>query len=166
MVHYPCIAAMDFATVTGFCVGSPGKKPVFGSQRMGPVGSPDAAVYAAAFKFGADIARDHNVNRVRYEATIDPRHLGPKTTRKTCLRLGGIPAAATAAFYLCQVTDIEEIRAQKVRDWLLGCRPKKDVMKAAVMAAVLERGFDVEGDDNAADAVAIWLHYCHLSGFD
>ena len=45
------------------------------------------------------------------------------------------------------------------------CRPKKEVMKAAVIQAVIDRGFDPEGDDNTADAIAIWLFMCREAGY-
>lgn len=161
----PCFCALDMATVTGFCVGKPGQVPLYGHQRLAPEGASNPAVFAGAFKMGADLARDHGVNRMRYEATIDPRHLGKKTTRAVGLRLIGIPGAVVSAFYLCGVLDIQEIRAQKVRDWLLGYRPKgTDASKAAVMAAVADRGYETD-DDNAADAVATWLYSCHEAGY-
>jgi len=156
----PVILSLDLATRFGWCVGKlDSGEPEYGAQRFAPEGAPSAAVFAGAFKWTAETIQAHGVNRVVIEAPLDPRHLGPKTTRDTGLRLIGLPAVIEAAAYLCGIRSIHEARADAVRFKLLGRRVKKADAKSLVMAGVQARGFDCT-DPDAADALAIWLHAC------
>lgn len=159
----PVILALDLATRFGWCCGElDSGGPEFGGGLFAPEGSKSGAIFGAAFKWTAEMIQTRNVNRVVIEAPLDPRHLGSKTTRATGLRLIGLPAVVEAASYLCGVRDFVEVRADQVRFNIVGRKVKKADAKGLVMAGVKARGFDCEGDDDAADAVAIWLHYCSL----
>ena len=156
----PVILALDLATRFGWCVGElDSGGPDFGAERFAPEGASSSAVFAGAFKWTAETIQARNVNRVVIEAPLDPRHLGPKTTRDTGLRLIGLPAVVEAACYLCGIRSIHEIRADAVRFKLLGKRVKKAEAKGLVIDGVQARGFDCS-DPDAADALALWLHAC------
>jgi hypothetical protein len=156
----PVLLALDVATRMGWCLGEiDGNAPTFGALRLAPEGASSSAVFGGAFKWVADTVRVHKVNRIVMEAPLDPRHLGPMTTRATGLRLIGLPAVVEAAAYLCGIHSIHEVRADKVRFDLLGVRVKKANAKGKVMAGVQALGFDCT-DDDAADALALWLHAC------
>ena len=159
----PVILSLDLATRFGWCVGElDSGQPDFGAGHFAPEGSGDDAIFGGAFKWTAEIIQQRKVNRVRIEQPLDPRHLGKMTNRRTFERLYGIPAAVRAACYLCRVYDIEYVPASKVRASLGLKGVKKDQWKERVMWAVQARGFDCH-DNDAADALAIWLHACEVS---
>lgn len=151
------VLALDLATTFGWCEGVPGEKPIFGEQRFAPAGADSSAVFAGAIKWVAERCSAFKPSILIYEAPLDPRHLGPKTTRDTALRLIGLPACVEGTAYLSGVYDIREARADDVRSFLLGTRPKKADAKRMVMDRLKLLGHEVKGD-NEADALAIWLY--------
>jgi hypothetical protein len=155
------ILFLDLATKSGFADGEPGKKPYFGSMRFAPEGAGSGAIFGGCFKWIAERCQTFKPKTIVYEAPLDPRHVGPKTTRDTAMRLIGLPAVVEAAAYLCGVWDVREARADDVRLFLLGMRPKKDEAKRLVMAKLRALGYDVDGPD-AADALAGWLYACSI----
>lgn len=156
----PVILALDLATRFGWCVGElDSGSPDFGAGHFAPEGAKNDAIFGGAFKWTVELLQAHRVNRVRIEQPLDPRHLGKMTNRATFERLYGIPAAVRAACYLCKCYDIEDVPAAKVRASLGLKGVKKAEWKERVMWAVQARGFECE-DNDAADALALWLHSC------
>lgn len=156
----PVILTLDLATRFGWCVGElDSGSPEFGSDVFAPDGSGDDAIFAGAFKWTVETMQKHGVNRVRIEEPLDPRQMGKFTNRKTFERLYGIPSAVRAACYLCKCYDVAYVPASKVRADLALKGVKKGEWKQHVMWAVQARGFDCE-DNDAADALAIWLYAC------
>lgn len=155
------ILFLDLATKTGFCEGEPGGKPYFGSTLFAPEGSPSAAVFGGAFKWLATRCQAFKPRTIVFEAALDPRHMGGKTTRDTAMRLIGLPAVMEAAAYLCGVYDVREARADDVRLFLINKRPKKAEAKRLVIQKLQALGYDVT-DPDAADAIAGWLFACNL----
>lgn len=157
----PAILAMDIATRTGWCYGRlDSGQPDYGSFRVAAEGAKSDDAFAGAFRWVANFMGEHEVNRFVIEATLDPRHLGDKTTRETGIRLIGLAASCRAAARLCGCHTFVEHRADKVRFSILGKRVKKADGKEPILWAVKARGFDCGDDDDAADAVAVWLYDC------
>lgn len=155
------ILFLDLATKFGWCEGEPGGKPIFGSERFAPEGSGSGAVFGGAFKWTFNRCQAFRPRRIVFEAPLDPRHLGPKTTRDTALRLIGLPACVEGAAYLCGVWDVSEARADDIRYFLLAKKVKKAEAKGLVIRKLRELGYDVS-DPDAADALAGWLYACSL----
>ncbi len=155
------ILFLDLATKFGWCEGAPGKEPTFGSERFAPEGAGSGAVFGGAFKWMAQRCQATAYRQIVIEATLDPRHMGGRTTRDTGLRLIGLPAVIEAAAYLCKVYDFHEARADDIRLFLIGKRPKKAEAKQLVMAKLQALGHDVR-DPDAADALAGWLYSCSI----
>lgn len=155
------ILFIDLATRSGWCEGEPGKKPTFGSLRYAPEGSSSGAVFGGCFKWVAERLQAFKPRHIVFEAALDPRHLGPKTTRDTAMRLIGLPAVVEAAAYLCGVWNVTEARADDVRLFIFGRRLKKAEAKKMVVAKMRSLGYEVT-DDDEADAIAGWLYACHL----
>jgi hypothetical protein len=152
---------LDLATKSGFCEGAPGEKPIFGSMRFAPEGSPSSAVFGGCFKWVAERCQAFKPKTIVVEAALDPRHLGQMTTRDTAMRLIGLPAVVEAAAYLCGVWDVREARADDVRLHVVGRRLKKAEAKPVIIKTLQDMGFDVS-DPDAADALAGWHYACSL----
>lgn len=155
------ILFLDLATTFGWCEGVPGEKPIFGHERFAPEGADSPAVFAGAIKWLATRCQAFKPRTIAYEAPLDPRHMGEKTTMNTARRLIGLPACIEGAAYLSGVWDIREARADDVRYFLLGKKVKKAEAKGLVIGKLRDLGYDVH-DDNAADALAGWLYTCSL----
>jgi hypothetical protein len=160
----PILLTVDLATRFGWAIGPVGGVPEFGAQRTAPEGANDASYFAGMFRWTVGMIRDHGVNRVVFEAPIDPRQLGGKTNRQTGLRLIGLPAVFQAACSLCGVIDPREAKSSDVRKWLLGKVPRQpkgskdpSFAKDRVAEGLAARGFECL-DNDAADALAIWLY--------
>lgn len=155
------ILFLDLATRYGFCDGEPGKRPFFGAARFAPEGANSSAVFGGCFKWVAERCQVAKPKTIVYEAPLDPRHMGPKTSRDVGLRLIGLPAVVEAAAYLCGVWDVREARADDIRLFLINKRPRADEAKRLVMAKLQAMGYEVN-DPDAADALAGWLYACHI----
>lgn len=155
------ILFLDLATKFGWCEGTPGKEPTFGTERFAPEGSGSGAVFGGAFRWMAQRCQATAYRQIVIEATLDPRHLGDRTTRETGLRLIGLPAVIEAAAYLCKVYEFHEARVDDIRLFVVGKRLKKAEAKAKVIARIQSLGFDV-ADPDVADAVAGWLYSCNI----
>lgn len=155
------IVFIDLATRAGICDGEPGKQPRLYSHRWAEEGAPSGAVFAGCWKWTAERCQAFRPRSIVFEAALDPRWLGPKTTRDTAMRLIGLPAVMESAAYLCGVYDVREARADDVRYFLLGKKVKKAEAKNLVIKELRARGYDVT-DPDEADALAGWLYACSL----
>jgi hypothetical protein len=153
------ILFLDLATKFGWCQGVPGERPEFGAQLCAEEGAGSAAVFFGIWKWTAERCRINAPKTIVIEAPQDPRHMGPKTTRATAMRLIGLPANVESAAFACKVFDVQEARVDDIRLFLLNKRPKKDVAKKQVIAKLRALGYDVT-DPDAADALAGWLYAC------
>lgn len=149
------ILFLDIATVTGWCEGLPGERPVSGSIRLAPEGSKPAAIFGGMMAFLGTRLTTFRYRRIVYEAPMDPRHM--KTNINTARVLLGLPAVVEAVAHQTGHHSLSEARVDDVRMHLLGARPAKGEAKRAVIGAVRAMGFDPT-DDNEADAIAGWIY--------
>ena len=148
---------LDLATVTGWCEGVPGEKPISGSLRLSYQGATPAEKYAALFEFLGQRTAVTRYHTIAFEAPLDPRHMGSKTNMNTARVLMGL-AAITEAICGLTGTRTYECHLSDVRKFILaGSKPAKDEMKVAVIKMVRLMGHEPK-DDNEADAVAGWYY--------
>lgn len=155
------LLALDIATTTGFCVGSPDEAPRFGSFRIPPGFSPDElGRRGAAFSnWLSDLITVEQPSMISFEAPIPPRGGNMQTTMQTVRLLMGLSFLAET---IAHMRDIEcfEAHIQTVRKAFTGSG-RSD--KEAVIAACVNRGWKV-ADDHQADAGAIWFYEMNLRG--
>lgn len=158
---YGTILALDLATTTGWAIGRPGQKLRSGSQRFAARNEDQATGFARYSLWLADILATEDVTEVCYEQPMDPRHMmknGRATTNFDTIRLLlGLCAITEAEARKARVKTITEAPVQSVRSYLLRTRPPKGEAKAQVMRMLNILGYR-PGDDNEADALAIFLY--------
>jgi hypothetical protein len=156
------ILALDLATTTGWCVGTPGGKPVYGSTRLGSPGATSGEVFAGFLAWLVDMIRVHDPRVVVYEAPLPPSHMRGKTNVNTARRLMGLPAIAEAVAYRMRVPVILEATVSDVRQHFIGKRTLPGAEgKLAVKLRCQMLGYSPP-DDNASDALALWDYTCAL----
>ncbi len=148
---------LDLATQLGWAEGIPGEKPAYGTHRLAPEGSEPMAIFGGMIDFLGRRLQAFRYKMVVYEAPLDPRFMGPRTNLNTARMLLGLPAIVEGVCYQCGVYNLREASVNDVRDHLLGYRPKKKEGKAHVMAHLRSLGYEPQ-DDNAGDALALWLY--------
>lgn len=150
------ILCLDLATQMGWCEGAPGQQPASGSIRLARTGASDAEVFGGLLAWIGNALTARRFAHVVFEAPVGPGLAG-KTNFKTMRRLNGLCALVEG---VCHQTGhpVAQASAMSVRKTVLGIGRPEDP-KAAVIAAVRERGFD-PADDNEADAICLWLHAC------
>lgn len=159
------ILFLDLATVTGWCEGAPGEKPISGTLRLAPEGSNNAAVFGGLIAFLGQRLTAFRYRKIVYEAPMDPRHM--KTNIKTARMLIGMPAIVEGIAHQTGHHSISEVQVQDPRKHLLGYIPRRekggrnDAQKRPVIERLTALGFD-PADDNEADAIAGWLYACAL----
>lgn len=153
------ILFLDLATQMGWCEGVPGGKPASGTFRLGRSGAPTPIVLGGLVHWLGERLSSRRYAFVIFEATIGPS-VGKgkiKTSYATTSRLERLAGVCEG---LCAATghDVFQATAQTIRKQVLGVgRPENP--KAAVIAAMRQRGFSPK-DDNEADAIAGWLYAC------
>ncbi len=168
------ILAHDQATTTGWAVGEPGGRPSWGSLRFD--GDRPGIVYANFRSWLVRVMTAERPDVVIFEKPYIPM---PRKPRFAAAGTGDFWAGAQPAggivmnaltlrrlLYMagcidevCEqmgVRDCREVSPSEISKFLLGRTPKRAEKKAATIAMVRAYGFDVQ-DDNAADAVAMWL---------
>jgi len=153
------ILALDLATNTGWCEGIPGEKPTFGSVRLAYSGGTNPEAYETLFKFMSDRFALTRYQMVIFEAPQSPSHMAGHSNAKTFRRLYGLVEMAEWVAHMHGYFGgrVREANVHDVRKNLLGARPPKGEAKKAVVGRLRGLGFDVK-DDDAADAVAVWLY--------
>jgi len=153
------ILALDLARQMGWAEGIPGsgERPICGTERLAPTGAEPAAVFGGMIEFIARRLQTVRYRMVIYEAPFDPRVMGFKTNVNTARMLLGLPAIVEGVCYQMGLFDLREASVNDVRQFLLGYRPRKDEGKRAVIQHLRMLGHE-PADDNAADALALWLY--------
>lgn len=151
------IMFLDLATVTGWCEGVPGEKPISGSIRLGYEGCTPEEKGAALFNFLAPKLMGFRYRMLVFEAPLDPRRMGRKTNISTARTLMGLAYMAGSIASLTN-TRYSEANVSEVRSFILqGSKPPKDEVKRQVMKMVKTLGHTFK-DDNEADAIAGWYY--------
>jgi hypothetical protein len=155
------VLALDLASTTGFAVGAPGTVPVSGSVRFASQGSSHEAVFAAALKWMSDTMAKYDPSTVVWEAPLPTTFKRGLTNVGTTTLLYGLPAVIGACSYLKGVYDIRKASPRDVRLHFIGCCPPRKSAKTMTMKRCRDLGWPV-GDDNEADALALWSFMCTI----
>ncbi len=160
------ICALDIATTTGVAVGEIGGRPKW-AVRTFPSGEAGTGQVVSMFRawLGEMCTRYRPVMLV-FESPYIPHAGGFMPINPTTLRrlIAMVETASSVAFernircYEAPGSQATKYLTGKARWGVKG--DKSDVArarkKAAVIAACLRHGWDVEGSDDAADALALW----------
>lgn len=161
------ILALDLASVTGVAVGSPGGKPTAWSVDLGKAKSEDLR-FSQALVLTHKLIEHHKPDLIVLEAPVG----GPKTSHF----LVGLVACVRGCAFNRRVR-IESYNIAAIRKHFVGGHvtsaayghlpqnKRKNAARAAGKNAVMQRchqlGWEA-GDDNAADAAALWDYACAL----
>jgi hypothetical protein len=157
MTHSPRILALDLAARTGWALGCcDDAKPRSGSVRFARPGASMGAVFADCRQWlNALLDIESDIKLVVFEAPGDPRHFGPRRP-ETARILIGLAAVVEELTYTRGGLDVREASVNDVRRHFIGGgRHKAGEAKPLTIAACNRLGW-APGDDNAADALALW----------
>ncbi|PZU95499.1 MAG: hypothetical protein DI527_00385 [Chelatococcus sp.] len=156
----PLILALDLARVTGWAYGRAGEVPRCGSKELATAGSGNGTVGRGLLRWMTGFLAISPVEAIYVEAPRDPRHMGNKTTLLTARQLIGLCFLADTVAEASGIYRVREADVQDVREVFLGQRRPPDG-KDAVQRRCRQLGWSA-GDDNAADAAALWAFGCHV----
>lgn len=155
------ILALDLATNTGICVGLAGGDPLAWSENLGR-GSDDIR-FGNLIKLTERLIAQHEPELVVIEAAIG----GPKSSqylvglvacvKGVCAR-SGVPVEA---MHLSSIRRHFLGKVLRVTDYPgMSRAAAKKAIKGEVMKRCAQLGWQVNGDDDAADAAALWEYAC------
>lgn len=154
------ILALDIATNLGWAEGEPGGTPRFGSLRLAPDGSSQAAVFGGMIGFLGTRLQAFKPRTIIFEAPELFRLRSGRATRATIEVLFGLPAVMQGVAYRMGVYDLQEATRNDVTAFFIGKRTiKRDQGKKEVVAECHRRGWNVQNDDEG-DACALWSFMC------
>lgn len=154
------ILSLDLATKLGWAEGPPGGTPRFGSLRLAPDGSGQAAIFGGAINWLGTRLQAFKPRTLVFEAPELFRLRSGKATRATIEVLFGLPAVVQGVANRMGVHDIQEATRNDVTAFFIGQRRiKREPAKKLVIAECRRRGWDVQNDDEA-DACALWAYMC------
>lgn len=155
------VLALDLATVTGWAYGEPGMEPKHGTVRFANPGASHEAIFAKASTWTKMILADKRITTVVWEAPMPTSFKRGQSNVNTTSLLYGLPAVIGAVVYLAGIYDIRKADTRDVRNYFIGCSPKRHLAKPMVMKQCRTCGWEV-ADDNEADALATWDYMCAL----
>ncbi len=154
----PVLLALDVATTTGFAFGRiHDARPTFGHHRCAPPGASSGEAFLGFSRWLADLIGVATPAVIFYEAPLDPRQIGGRTSMETMFRLIGMAAHVHTVAQGRGVYRVERANVSEVRSFFIGKALKRDDAKRATIAQARTLGCDVN-DDNAADAIATWFY--------
>lgn len=162
------ILALDIATTVGVAIGPTGANPPllrWGSRNFGGAGRKNGEVIGRFRHFLSTLLYKHKPTLVCFESPYIP-HLqarGPRAggpppmNANTLRRLLGMVSAVEAACWELQIEYYEATPAEITKFFTGRARHGgRDAKKAAVIAMCRAYGWEVEDDDDAADALSLW----------
>lgn len=152
------LLALDLSTHVGWAVGLPSAdRPLCGVVHLGGSAGCNGSRHSALVNWLADTITTHRPARIVYESPLVAPE-GRATT--TALLLIGLGQMVELVCYVRDLPPPLFEHAGTVRKAVMGDgRPGKGAeLKAAIVAWAEAQGWDVRGDDNAADAAMLW-HY-------
>ncbi len=167
------LLAIDQATTSGFCVGKAGERPSWGSLRFD--GRGPGEIHANFRNWLVRVMTAERPSVVCFEkpyipigqkprfaaagtgefwatASAKPMQMNPLVLRRLLWMVGCIEEVC----HQFNIPECREVSPSEISKFLLGRTPKRAEKKAATIAMIRAYGFEVQ-DDNAADAVGIWL---------
>lgn len=152
MTNKPVVLSLDCARTTGWCVGPIGERPNYGSVTL--KGASHGAVYAAYVDWLEDSIRLFKPAHIVVEA---PLHRGGHLGQDAALLALGFLAHLELLCHDHAIPLLTEHVARSRKAVLgRGSFPAGEA-KANVMAWCKEQGY-APRDDNAADALVLWLY--------
>lgn len=160
------ILALDLAQRTGWCLGIPGRRPTFGTVRLGSEGAiPEERGMAFCRWFDDIMSITGGLYAVCAETSMDPAVALRVGNGSAGLRFGlGLNYLACTYAMLKGVAIVRQVNVDDHRRHFLGRARFKGGSKEAKQACIArckQLGLDVP-DDNAADAVAIHDYACAI----
>jgi hypothetical protein len=153
------ILAFDFASTTGWAVGSPGEVPLCNSIRFVPPGSSHERLAGAAIEWAVPFLKAHMPDILVAEAPIAPSFMKNETTISTSMILMGLPFLFGGIAYRLGIHRQHLVRVSDVRAFFLGRNCKSAEAKKLTVQRCKRLGWE-PNDDNAADACAVWAYQC------
>jgi Holliday junction resolvasome RuvABC endonuclease subunit len=152
------VLTLDLARRTGWCCGPLGARPAFGAVQL--EGRTHGAVFAAASNWLADARRIHQPQHIVFEAPlVRGEHAGVSAGR---LALGLV--AMVELFAHDEGLTVLEEHVGRTRKAVMGRGGfAKGTAKAEVAKWLAGQGYHPQ-DDNAADALLLWLHAEQVAG--
>lgn len=155
------ILALDLATVTGWACGLPGERPLSGSVRFGKSSPTHGEIAANAIAWMLGKLDDLKPTVIVYEQPLPPNFTGGNTTLNTSMVLMGLPFLLSGIAYKLGIFNVASARVSDVRTFFLGGNLKSAEAAKLTLQRCISLGFD-PGDDNEADALALWCYQCAL----
>ena len=153
-----CILAVDLATHCGWCRGTVGSQPMFGSIRFGGTEKAHPPVFAHALTWFDEMLTATDPDVLMLEALLPPLVMQGRSQSRTFARLAGLQAIAVGLAHRSGVGQIGEVNVQTIRAHFIGERSlKRDVAKQLVFDRCQRLGWNVK-NDNESDACAIWSY--------
>jgi len=158
------ILAVDLATWCGWCRGTVGEQPRFGSVRFGG-NSADTIrpreVFATAIDWLTELLQCPP-DILMLEQVLPPSAWRGASQATTFARLGGLHSIALGLAHKHGVSEIAEVSVGDIRAHFIGDRSvKRASAKRQVMARCKRLGWMVT-NDNEGDACALWSYGCSL----
>lgn len=152
------ILALDLARITGWARGKSGEKPRYGSVPLRKPGEPNGLAPGALGRWLRDQVRENGKpDLIAIEKFLASRAQKSEDQVNDSRMLNGA-VQAIAGVYGIEVTEprVQTVRAEVCGTSRAGGRAegKQMVIDTLVLRGLLPRGFQ---DDNAADALAIWV---------
>jgi hypothetical protein len=153
--------AVDIATVTGWCLGPPGGRLVYGSIDFRKGGGEPSieARFSRAYDFTLEFILSNKPALFIYEAPLPTAFTLGKTSTETSLLLTGLVGAFSAAAYKSGIgsQNIWSATVRDVRKHFLGAQfqtVKREIAKSMTMQKCRDMGYDPK-NDNEGDAIAL-----------
>jgi hypothetical protein len=153
------VLALDLATTTGWCYGTPGAVPECGHLRFTKHGTERAETYRAFRRWLDDTwgKRDEMPDLIVYESPGVPSIFGGKTNIDTTRLLVGL--AEHLEEWCHRKIELREASISQVRAHFIGRNHKSGIAKPMTMERCQELGWPCETYDES-DAAALWDYQC------
>lgn len=149
------VAGLDVATMTGVCLGEPGKTPGFWSFDMG-AGRSHERRFANAMRLARCLIADHNVGLIGIEAPVKARHDKKSTNELLMGLIACIRGWAEIKGVPCRTFEVATIDRHFLGARMAGGRAAR---KAAIQGRCSQLGWRPQTEDEA-DAGAVFDLTC------
>jgi len=141
---------LDVAGRTGWAVGSPGDDPLWGAQQIALPNADPGAIFAHY-----DTWLRHMIHTFQPELVFAEMAFVNPRAPQAVMRLAGYKAITQ---YRCFADDrrLQFKSPAEITSFFVG-RFKQGTKKNATIARCRQYGWEVDEDDDAADALALWV---------
>lgn len=153
------ILALDFATTTGWALGSPGDRPESGTIKFGRSSPTHGQIAAEAIAWLVEFLSEMKPTQIVFEQPLPPNFTAGHTTLNTAIVTMGLPFLMQGIAYKLGLFNIEAVAVSRVREFFIGGNVKSEVAEGRTLQQCQRLGFS-PGDHNEADALALWCYQC------